>query len=331
MVHYRTFRNTDPPHLVEVWNQVFTERGAALLAGTTMLEYHVFAKPYFDREGLIFAFDDARPVGFAHAGFGPNQEHKALSTDTGVTCMVGVIPDYRRQGIGRELLQRSEAYLRGRGARDLFVGPAPQLNPFYLGLYGSSDSAGVLTNDPSADPFLVRHGYRPVETFEVWQRRLDSAFAVNDWRFPGHRRKYDIRIVPRTGALSWWQECVQGPLEVVEFRLEEKLTGKTIAFASAWDMESFSQRWREAAVGIMRIEVQEDSRRQGLAKFLVDLLLRHLQDQCFLRAEVVLSPNDTLATSLFQSLGFQQVDVGHSYRRQSLSQIGTLTSSPTSA
>jgi ribosomal protein S18 acetylase RimI-like enzyme len=101
---------------------------------------------------------------------------------------------------------------------------------------------------------------------------------------------------------------------MVEFRLEEKLTGKVMAVATAWDMETYSQRWREAAVGIVRVEVQPAVRRQGLAKFLLDQLLRHLQDQCFLRTEVNTSPDDEAAANLFKGLGFQQIDVGHLYR-----------------
>jgi ribosomal protein S18 acetylase RimI-like enzyme len=315
VLHYRTFRNTDPPRLVELWNQVFEGPGAVLLPGTSLLELHVLAKPYFDPEGLLFAVEDDRMVGFAHAGFGPNSGETQLSTKVGVTCLLGVHPASRRRGIGTELLHRSEAYLRGRGAHELYAGPSPRRNPFYLGLYGGSDSAGALASDTAADPFLARCGYRPAQTFEVWERRLDAPINLNDWRFPGHRRKYEVRIVPRTGVGTWWRECTEGPLEMVEFRLEEKLTGKVVAVASAWDMETYSQRWREAAVGIVQVEVQPAVRRQGLAKFLLDQLLRHLQDQCFLRTEVNTSPDDEAASNLFKGLGFQQIDVGHAYKR----------------
>jgi ribosomal protein S18 acetylase RimI-like enzyme len=316
VVHYRTFRNGDPPHLVELWNQAFQGRGAAELPGTTLLEYHVFAKPYFDREGLIFAFDNDVAVGFAHAAFGPDESESKLDFTQGVTCLVGVLPAYRRQGIGTQLVRHAEEYLRARGARELYAGPSPRRNPFYLGLYGGSESAGIMASDPAADPFLTRLGYQPEEMFQVWQRRLDAPFNLTDGRFPGLRRKYEIRIVPRTGTDSWWKECVLGPLELVEFRLEDKLTGKAVGLAAAWDMETYSQRWREAAVGLLQIEVCPEMRRQGLAKFLMDQLIRHLQDQCFLRAEVVTTPDNEPLNNLLMGLGYQQVDVGHSYHRE---------------
>jgi ribosomal protein S18 acetylase RimI-like enzyme len=316
VVHYRTFRNGDPPRLVELWNQVFQGRGAAELPGTTLLEYHVFAKPYFDRDGLIFAFDKDILVGFVHAGFGTDETESKLDFGVGVILVLGVLPAYRRQGVGAQLLRRAEEYLRSRGSLQFHFGPAPTRNPFYLGLYGGSESAGILASDPAADPFLTTLGYMPEETFQVWQRRLDAPFTLNDWRFPALRRKYETRIVPRTGATSWWRECVSGPLELVEFRLEEKLTGKAVAVAAAWDMETYSQRWREAAVGLSQVEVHPELRRQGLAKFLMDQLIRHLQDQCFLRTEVVTTPENEPANCLLKGLGFEQVDVGHSYHRE---------------
>ncbi len=58
MIDYRAFRNTDPPGLVDVWNESFTARGAAALRSTSLLEYFLLAKPYFDPEGLVVADDD---------------------------------------------------------------------------------------------------------------------------------------------------------------------------------------------------------------------------------------------------------------------------------
>ena len=62
MIHYRSFRNDDPPALVQIWNEAFTGRGAVKLAHSSPLEFHVFAKPYFDPEGLTVARADVGPV-----------------------------------------------------------------------------------------------------------------------------------------------------------------------------------------------------------------------------------------------------------------------------
>src|SRR5262249_54118619 len=134
MVYYRTFRNTDPPGVVEVWNDGFTGRGAVRLRTSTPLEHHVFAKPYFDPKGLIVALEGGEPAGFAHAAFGSNDIETAIDSTQGVTCCIGVRPAFRRRGIGTELLRRCEAYLRERGTQNLHMGVTRPVDPFYFGL-----------------------------------------------------------------------------------------------------------------------------------------------------------------------------------------------------
>src|SRR5688572_10695523 len=55
VVQYRSFRNTDPPRIVDVWNECFTGRGAVTLRNSTPLETLVFAKPIFDPAGFFLA------------------------------------------------------------------------------------------------------------------------------------------------------------------------------------------------------------------------------------------------------------------------------------
>src|SRR5881227_3313044 len=100
VVEYRTFRNTDPPHLVEIWNEAFTGRGAVSLRNGSPLERLIFAKPIFDPAGLILAQKDNEYVGFAHAAMAQEAQPGA-----GVVCAIGVRPGFRRQGIGTELLR----------------------------------------------------------------------------------------------------------------------------------------------------------------------------------------------------------------------------------
>jgi ribosomal protein S18 acetylase RimI-like enzyme len=316
VVQYRTFRNTDPPRFMQLWNQVFTGRGAVRVLNCTMLEEHVLAKPYFDPAGLIFAVDGDEFVGFAHAGFGPDENEAALSPATGVVALMGVAPSHRRRGIGSELLGRCEAYLRGRGARTLDAGSTALANPLYFGLYGGSESAGILASDAAAGPFLARHGYRPRHSFVVLHRRLVGTGTITDGRFPALRRRFEVRVRPRQGAASFWRECVLGPVELIDFLLEEKATGQAVARATVWEMEGFSQRWNESAIGLVDLEVRTDLRRQGLAKFLVAQTFRYLQDQYFNVVEVQTMEQNEAAVKLYGGVGFEPVDQGHSYRRE---------------
>jgi ribosomal protein S18 acetylase RimI-like enzyme len=317
VLHYRRFRNTDPPALVEVWNQAFTGRGALRLRSATPLERFTFAKLHFDPAGLIVAEDDGVVVGFVHAGFGASEDQSALSPAAGVTCALGVRPEYRRKGIGAELLRRSEAYLRERGAQTLHAGPLQPLNPFYHGVYGGSDLPGFLTSEAEAAPFLLRQGYRPRRTVLVFQRRLNQTLKLADGRFPALRQRYELRVGNRKRLGSWWKECVLGTLEPLDFALEEKLTGALVARAFVWEMEGFSWRWNQTAAGILDLEVRDDLRRRGLGKFLVSQILRYLQEQFFELAEIQALETDEPALRLVRGLGFEEVDQGHSYQKES--------------
>jgi ribosomal protein S18 acetylase RimI-like enzyme len=316
VVYFRSFRNTDPPGLVQTWNEVFTERGAARLRHSSVLERHVLAKPYFDPAGLILAEEEGRTVGFVHAAFGPNSRESLLSRSVGIICVLAVRPAFQKRGIGTELLTRAEAYLKERGSQTIYAGMMRPLAPFYFGLYGGSDLPGILASDAVAAPFLEAHGYKVGETSIVFQRALDQPINVADGRFANLRRRYDVRILPRIGLGTWWQECVLGLIEPVEFRLEEKLTGRPVARATAWEMEAFSCTWNQPAVGIMDVQVQDDLRRHGLAKFLLAQLLRYLQDQYFGLAEMHALDQNQAARGLFRSVGFEQVDVGRIYKKE---------------
>lgn len=267
MIHYRPFRNNDPPGLVRVWNEAFTERGAVVLPAPNVLEEYVFSKLYFDPAGLILALDDGQIVGFAHAGFGSAPGKKDLSGDRGILSLIGVRPSHRRQGIGSELLRRCEAYLRARGAMTLLAGPQSPLNPFYFGLYGGSDSPGFLASDAAAEPFLKQHGYVPATTCLVFQRALQDPMAVVDVRFPSIRRRFELVAEPRSGVGTWWEECTRGPTEFLDIRLVEKGSERIAGRVLVWEMTSFSQRWQTGAVGVVDLEVRPDLRHRGWPGF----------------------------------------------------------------
>jgi GNAT superfamily N-acetyltransferase len=315
VIHYRSFCNTDPPHLANVWNESFTARGSVVLRSSTLLEYFLFSKAYFDPQGLIVAADGDRLVGFSLAGFGPSADGGRLDRTSGVLCILGVIPSHRKQGIGGELAARAEDYLRRHGARTLYAGPMAPLNPFTFGLYGGSQSPGFLDSDAAAGPFFERRGYLSQEAKLVFQRPLDRPPVVTDGRFAAYRQRYEITVCPRRET-TWWQECVFGPLELHDYRLTDKATGKWAARASLWEMETYSPAWNEHAIGLAELEVVEEARRKGLARFLLAQILRHVHEQFFTVAEIQAAETNIAAVNLIRGLGFRQVDRGRRFRRE---------------
>ncbi|HEX3151865.1 MAG TPA: GNAT family N-acetyltransferase [Gemmataceae bacterium] len=313
-MRYRHFRNADPPALVALWNEALTHRGAVELRSHTALENAVFNKPYFDPAGFIVAEDDAGKItGFAHAGFGPNDDESALDQSVGVICAIAVRPDCRRTGVGSEMLRRAETYLRDRGSSSLRAGAARPNKPFYVGVYGGSNAAGFLKSDPEIEPFLLKNGYRPDRRVNIFDRRLDMPLNIVDSRFGLLRRKYEGQALPQARLGTWFREAVFGPLEPFEFRIDDKATGQTAARALFWEMTDYGWRWGAPPAGVLDVQVRNDLRSQGLGKFLLAQLLRHLQEQYFAVVEVQVPDGEETAARLFRSLGFVQVDIGVTY------------------
>ncbi|MSR53034.1 MAG: GNAT family N-acetyltransferase [Gemmataceae bacterium] len=313
-MRYRHFRNTDPPALVALWNDALTHRAAVELRSNEPLENAVFNKPYFDPAGLIVAEDEGgRLMGFAHAGFGPNEDQTALDRTKGVICAFAVRPDCRQKGVGRELLSRCEDYLRTNGVTTIRGGAIKPDKPFYVGVYGGSNAAGFLRSDCEIEPFLLANGYVADRRVLVFDRRLDLPLTVVDSRFTLLRRKYETQTLPQARLGSWWRECVLGPLQPSEFRLDDRTTGQTAARAIYWEMTDYGWRWGAPAAGIIEVQVRNDLRRQGLGKYLLNYLLRHMQEMFYSVVEVQVPAEDETAAKMFRLFGFVQVDEGVSY------------------
>lgn len=307
VVEYRTFRNTDPPRLVAVWNDAFIQRGAPRLSNNTLIERYVFAKSIFDRKGLFVAESNGVVVGFAHAGMSRNP----FSTQAvGTTCLIGVRPAHQRQGIGGELLKRCEQYLRDQGAEQLTAGGHWPNNPFYMGLYGGCDSPGFLKSAAAAEPFFTKHGYRVDLSVQVLQRKLDQPMKMFDARFLPLRNRFDMQFGTPRRLLSSWHEFIHGYLDPLQFILNDRQTGSWVARTLVWEMEAFSIHWRRPTVGIFDFEVNPPYRGQAVGRYFLSLIMKYIQDQFFTLVEIQLDENNEAGRRFLRSLDFEQVDTG---------------------
>lgn len=317
MITFRRFRNTDPPALVEVWNESLPNRGAYPIPTPGLLERWIFSRPHFNPNGLIVAADDAdgRIVGWALAGFGPSADLEQESTDTGVICVVVVRSADRRKGVGRGLVKACEEYLTGRGAKELLAGPRWPNCPFGFGLYGGSNCPGFLASDPDAEPFFTKLGYSPAGRTLVFQKKLDQPLTIADPRFGMLRRRYETQMLRAASVLSHWHDTVWGTLEPVEFRMMDKLTNFPAARAMVWELEGYSWRWGAPSAGLFDVQVRADLRRQGLAKLVMSQVMRVLQDQFFGIIELQVPEDQVESVGLCRSLGLETVDTGTVYRK----------------
>jgi GNAT superfamily N-acetyltransferase len=231
----------------------------------------------------------------------------------GAICMLAVHPEFRKQGIGTQLLEAGRAYLRRGGATKIVFGPRGPFSPFYWGMYGGCDLPGVLRSDTLIHPFLLKRGFVPGDTTLVLNTCLDLPSTISDPKFFNIRRQFRMEMGPRPITRRTYQEWIQTPLESMEFDLYENSTGRVVAHASVWDMDLYGWRWRQPSMGLVDFWVRDELQNEKLDKFLLSEILHYLQDQFYSLVETQLQSDNSALFKSLAEVGFHQVDEGLVY------------------
>jgi ribosomal protein S18 acetylase RimI-like enzyme len=316
LIGFRTFRNSDPPQLAEVWRTRSGLRGYVQPMTTALWERWVLAKPYFENDGLQVAIENNRLIGFAHAGFGPTDDEQNLSHDLGASIMVVVRPHDDEPKIAAELIARAESYLRSRGAKVLYGGGIRPLDAFYLGLYGGSELPGILDSDAQHQSFFRAAGYREIDRTIVLHRELAGFRPAVDRQQIQLRRRTQFDFLCDPPLRTWWEACTAGDFTRLEYRLSIPPTAEPVAKATLVDLETFSHTWGVRTAGIVKVDVAENMRRQGFGKYLLSEVMREAAEQGFGLVEVQTMEHNSGALAVYSRLGFHQVDTGVVFRKE---------------
>ena len=316
MIRFRPFCNIDPPAIVSIWRSRAEQPGVTQPVSVDLLEQLVFGKVCFGETGIFMAFDDGRPVGFAHAAFGPNQDRSWISTETGVICMLMVRPDTVESEVARGLLEECEAFLTSRGAKTIYGGAVRQISPFYLGLYGGAELPGVLDSDTVSRRLYGANGYEIVDRTLIYRRNLSSFRAPVDRRQVQFRRRMIIDVIPDPLPVDWWDACTAGDFELTRFKLMPRGNGPMVASVTVRDIGSTSTSRPGRVAGIMDVQVDQSHRRQGLATYLLHAAFRQLSQQGVVQVEGHASEKNALVMSLYEKLGLVQPEQATVFRKQ---------------
>lgn len=316
MLTYRTFRNTDPPLLSAVWRSCVGQPGLVQPVDPEVLEQFVFAKLYFDYQGLFVALEDGQAVGFAHAGFGSNDAATDISTELGTTCLLLVRPGCDESNVAAGLLERSEKYLRSKGSKVIYGGGIQPLNAYYLGLYGGSELPGVLESDRIAQQAYAARGYREIDRTLLFQRELANFEAMVDRRQMQVRRQMVVEVVMDPPPRTWWEACTLGMFELTRFALIPRTGGPAVASATFRNLDLVSSGVRPKSVGLIDVWVDESYRRRGLSVFLLSEAFRQFSREGVNSVEVQAMQHNLAALGLYHKLGFRQIGQGSVLRKE---------------
>jgi len=274
-----------------------------------LLDRYVLSKPYFDRHGLVVAEDGERPIGFAHAGLGPEIAGGNRS-ERGVLSMVMTLPTHHTENLDQELVSHAEQYLRDKGVRECTAIGHGNLCPYYLGLYGGSALPGVLQSDTMLHNTFIDCGYKTESELIVWQRQMATFRPPVDRKLMQVRRQFVVEPQIDPPARSWWDACMFVGHDLTEFVIRQRGSGDSVGRALFWEMEPIASSWGVHASGIVDIHVERDYRRQGLATFLLGEALRQMQSQGMTLVEVHTNADDKAAQGLLLKLGLTPADRG---------------------
>ena len=309
MIRFRPFLNTDSPSIVSIWRQQPPFRGFFHALTRELLDQHVFGKPYFDRLGLILAFDVAdgieRPLGFIHAGFGPNESLSDIDTSNGIISQLKVIPNDCAAEIGRGLLDAATHYLVQHGAKIMQVGSDFPQTPFYLGLYGGSRLPGVMVEDHLTRRCLENYGFVAHDQILVMQRSLTGFRTLMDRQQIGLRRQFQIKSVVDPLEATWWESCTLGLADRDRFSVFNKAKREYCGSVSFWDMQPISLESPAMSRGLYDLRIDAAQRRGGMATYLVGEALSQLAQNGVGRIEVQVRDSDSASLGVFDKLGFE--------------------------
>lgn len=317
----RAFRNSDPPALANLWNRALPEQGVVRPLTAHEFDALAIGRIGFDRNGLIIAEEgegeSRRIVGFAHAGFGPLQptgpSHR-LDTSMGTVAMLLTEPGRDDPELDKALFLAAERYLRKRGASVFYAGGQSPLDPFYRGLYGGSEFAGILDTHTAFIHAATRAGYEPVAKTILLEIDL-SRPDVRDPRAPLIRRQTRLDIADDARMPGWWDALALGLFRPTRFSLYDKTVNVAVASGWTWEIAGgYGVGDGRSRSGLIDLQVPPAYRRKGYGRHIVGEIIRRVREQNTEVLSTQTSAENAPALALYATLGFEQVDTSTLYR-----------------
>lgn len=325
----RPFRNSDLPGLADIWNRTTEIKGLRRPVDSVIFDQMVVSKPFFVRELFLVAVDtsvgaefphDGKILGFAHGGFSPNADFSGVDKSSGCVAMFIVDeqlePNFRK-ALASKLLQTLEETFLRQGTKILTGGAIFPDAPFYVGMYLSGESPGILDDNTFAHAVLKQNGYHLHQQFHIIYIDLDCYEARTSRRCEIIEENYRVGINDKPMPSSWWEAAAMATLECKRYELRPNNSSFCCASVMvqkiARDIGCGGTIPRKV-LGIHRVDVEPAYRQQGMGTFLVRHILRRFKNK-LKEAEIVVPQDNENASGLFLSLEPEVVTSGKVYQK----------------
>ena len=323
MIRIRGFQNTDLSSLASIWQRHYLLAGIESSCPSTVWEFCVLSKPFFDPDSFFLAFQDETPVGFLHASFSGDAKGDDEDRQIGLINAFCVVGDPGESRIASELLQRAFQYFGQRNVPVVLGTSAPSHFAFYLGIPPSDGLLGVPSRDTRLQFWLQEGGMVAWQPTSRWELELATFRPPMDRTQIQIRRQFQVSRVIDGQMIPWWIAATFGHSEQQYFQLAGRAPFQSQMGVTFWQPDS-TIRGQESTGYLMVLEsASDDSASKDRLVFLLSESLRQLQQDRVERVRVILSSDEIHSTSVLQRLGFRCQENGIVYRKSSLQFCGS--------
>jgi len=311
MFNVRRFvQGKDEAVLVSVMNQAFREFEdfRSLTAEDMVMKEK---SPTFDVAGMFIAELDGRPVGIVNARVDKMREEKK-----GFIRTLGVVPEYRRRGIGRALAEKAIENLKERGMETIEAG-AVMDKPEAIGLWESMGFKRVrifslMKKDLGIIPSKI--GENPDVQLRKFQEGSSEDLKLLNWLSnEAFREHYNYR--PDTiDETRYFLE--QDPIFGDQEWLFTFLWGSPVGYVGVGIDQKYNEEKNTRCGWILSIGVLKPNRLKGIGARLMIEGMKLLKAKGMTEAMLgVDDQNPTRAIKLYEKVGFRAARKEIAYQR----------------
>jgi len=296
---------------VTVWNKAFKEFED--FRNITVDEALIMEKsPTFDAAGMFIAELNSEPVGMVNAYVDKLREEKK-----GFIRMLGVVPEYRRRGIGRALAEKAIERLKERGMETVEA-TAVMGKPEAIELWESMDFKNVrifslMKKDLKNIPSNVGENLE-VQLRKLQKGTLEDLKLLNWLSNETFREHYNYR--PGTvEEIRYFLE--QDPMFKEQEWFIANLENLPVGYIGTGIDPKYNEEKNTRAGWILDIGVLKPNRRRGVGTRLMIEAMKLLKTKGMTKAMLgVDDQNPTKAIKLYEKVGFKATRKDIAYQKR---------------